>query len=183
MKKFFCGTSNPWNAFQSAFAEHPFEVYAMTRDQVSMLYHTMKDHLTRHVDALTARPTGSLWDYVPEPRLPTARQLIDDARSANSGVDDPADDGHDEAMDYDHAHPEPRQVPKERKKSEEETILHQEANEACSQWVDQMTNLSKSAMPLGFKIASVVVALISVGLVAEPFWSPAAVDVPVSLLQ
>ena len=81
MKKIFGGISNPRNAFQSAFAEQPFDTYAMTRRQVAMFYHTMKDYLVRPVDALTARPTGSLWDYVPEPRLHTAQPLINDARS------------------------------------------------------------------------------------------------------
>ena len=94
MKRIVGGIANPWNAFQSAFAEQPFDVYAMTRRQVSMFYHTMKDHLVRHVDALTARPTGSLWDYVPEPRLHATQPLINDALRANAGVADPADDGY-----------------------------------------------------------------------------------------
>ena len=218
MKKFLCGISNPWNAFQSAFAEQPFEVYAMTRDQVSMLYHTMKDHLTRHVDALTARPIGSLWDYVPEPRLHIAQPLINDAQPANAGVVDPADEvewfaedalrcrGCERFMYRDDAYPcmdchaapfhlecleshydrctaRPRQAHKEKEKAEEEEILQQEADDACAQWVNQMTNLSKIAMPLGRRITSVVVALISVALAVEPFCSPAAADAPVPLLQ
>ena len=68
-------------------------------------------------------------------------------------------------------------------KAKEEEILQREADDACAQWVDQMTNLSKIAMPLGRRITSVVVALISVALAVEPIWSPAAVDVPVPLLQ
>ena len=66
---------------------------------------------------------------------------------------------------------------------EEGEVLKQEADDACSQWVDQMTNLSKIAMPLGRRITSIVVALISVALAVEPFWSSAAADAPVPLLQ
>ena len=84
---------------------------------------------------------------------------------------------------YAQAHPEPQEARKEKEKAEEEEILQQEADEACSQWVDQMTNLANSAMPLGRKIASIVVALTSVWLAFEPFWSPAAADAPVPLLQ
>ena len=77
-----------------------------------------------------------------------------------------------------------QQVPGGKKKAEkEEEILQQEADDARVQWVDQMTNLSNIAMPLSRRIASIVVALISVALAVEPFWSPAAVDVPVPLLQ
>ena len=65
----------------------------------------------------------------------------------------------------------------------EEEILQKESDEARSQWVDQMTNLSRGAMPLGRKITSVVVALVSVGLAVGPFGSPAAADAPVPLLQ
>ena len=99
MKKIFGGMNNPWNAFQSAFAEPPFDIYSTTRRQVAMFYHTMEDHLVRHVDALTARPTGSLWDYVPEPRLHTAQPLINDAQPANTGVVDPANEGCGDAED------------------------------------------------------------------------------------
>ena len=298
MKRIVGGMNNPWNAFQSAFAEQPFDTYAMTKCQVAMFYHTMKDHLVRHVDALTARPTGSLWDYVPEPRLHVAQPLINDARvgvgqpefateacfvcnvfgpcpctqAVNTGVVDPEEDtmkanedrGNAEAalrclgcgrfmhrddvygcMDcpatpfhleclephYEQAHPRPQQafegtsnqhskrerrcticgeyanVPfyncnfcdaspsyhhgrccywsprRKKEKVNEEEILQYESDEARLQWVDQMTNISKSAMPLGRKIASIVVALVSVGLAVGPFRSPDAADVPVSLLQ
>ena len=84
---------------------------------------------------------------------------------------------------YDQAHPQPQQARKEKEKAEEEEILQQEADDACSQWVDQMTNLSKIAMPLGRRITSIVVALVSVALAVEPFWSSAAADAPVPLLQ
>ena len=218
MKKLFGGINDPWNAFQSAFAEQPFDIYAMTRRQVAMFYHTMKDHLVRHVDALTARPTGSLWDYVPEPRLHAAQPLINDAQPANTGGVDPADEGWGDAEDVlrclgcerimhrddvypcmdchaipfhleclelhcDQAHSRPQQADKEKEKAEEEEILQQEADDARSQWVDQMTNLSKIAMPLGRRITSIVVALVSVALSVEPFWSSAAADAPVPLLQ
>ena len=83
----------------------------------------------------------------------------------------------------DHAHPRPRQELKEKEDAEEEEILQQEADDARSQWVNQMTNLSKIAMPLGRRITSIVVALVSVALAVEPFWSSAAADAPVPLLQ
>ena len=103
MKKLVGGIANPWNAFQSAFAEQPFEVYAMTRRQVSMFYHTTKDHLARHVEALSVRPTGSLWDYVPEPRLHAAQPQANDAHAMNAGADDPADEGYFTADEGDNA--------------------------------------------------------------------------------
>ena len=65
----------------------------------------------------------------------------------------------------------------------EEEILQEESDEARSQWVDQMTNLSNSAMPLGRKITSTMVALVSVGLAVGPFWSSVDADAPASLLQ
>ena len=71
--------------------------------------------LARHVDALVVRPTGSLWDYVPEPRRQTARPLINDAHSMNMGVADSADAGHD-----DHAHVQPQQVREVNAEAEEE---------------------------------------------------------------
>ena len=215
--KNIAGMSNPWNAFQSAFTEHPFDVYAMRQSQVAMFYHTMKDHLDRHVEALSPRPTGSLWDYVPEPRLHIARPLINDAQPANEGVVDPDNEGFGEAAEtirclgcgrfmhdhdvypclychatpfhleclethYEKTHPKPQEA-KKKEEAEEEEILQQEADEACSRWVDQMSNLANSAMPLGRKIASIVVALTSVWLACEPFWSPGAADAPVPLLQ
>ena len=70
-----------------------------------MLYHTAKDHLVRHVGALAARPTGSIWDYVPEPRLHIARPLINDARV---GVVDPEEDAMHENEDRDDAENAPR---------------------------------------------------------------------------
>ena len=72
-----------------------------------------------------------------------------------------------------------QQAHKEKENAEEEKILQQEADDACAQWVSQMTNLSKIAMPLSCRIASIVIALISVVLAAESFWSPATVDAPV----
>ena len=87
---------------------------------------------------------------------------------------------------YEQAHPRPQQAHKEKEKAEEEEILQQEADDARSQWVNHMTNLSRFAMPFGrrsFRIASIAVALVSVGLSAEPFWATTAADVPVPLLQ
>ena len=86
---------------------------------------------------------------------------------------------------YDQVHPRAQLPDKEKEKAEEEEeeILQQEADDARAQWVDQMANLSKIAMPLSRRITSVVVALVSVALAVEPFWSPAAADAPVPLLQ
>ena len=192
-----------------------------------MLYHTTKDHLARRVDALTVRPTGSLWDYVPEPRLHNAQPLINDAQLSNVNVVDPADEvewfaeekcqgcgkfmfrcavwnlkAHalDDAYSCVNCHAapfhlecleshcdrctaRPQQAYKEKEKAEAEEILQQEADDARTQWVNQMTNLSKISMSLGRKITSAVVAFISVALTVESFWSPAAADAPVPLLQ
>ena len=214
--------------FKVLFAEQPFDIYAMTRGQVAMFYHTMKDHLVRHVDALTARPTGSLWDYVPEPCLQTAPPLINDAsigmgnsdfeQQASSDVVDSANEDRDEAADTfrclgcgqfmhsdevylcvdcpacpfhllclelhcSQAHPRPQEAYKEKEKAEEKEILQREADDAHSQWVDQMTNLSKIAMPSSRRITSYVVALVSVALAVGSFWSPAVADSPLPLLQ
>ena len=65
----------------------------------------------------------------------------------------------------------------------EQEFLHQENEEARTQWVDHVTNLSKCATPLRRKATSIVVALVSVGLAVGSFWSPTAADVSVSLLQ
>ena len=192
-----------------------------------MFYHTMKDHLVRHVEAMTARPTGSLWDYVPEPRLQTTPPLINDAsigmnhsdfeQQASSDVVDSANEDRDEAADTfqclgcgehidiaylcldcsacpfhllclelhcSQAHSRPQEAYKEKEKAEEEKeILQREADDAHSQWVDQMTNLSKIAMPSSRRITSYVVALISVALAVEPFWSSAAAEEPMPSLQ
>ena len=71
----------------------------------------------------------------------------------------------------------------EKKKAEEGEILQQEADDALAQWVDQATNLSKIAMPLGRRITIVVVTFVSVALAVGSFWSSAAADAPVPLLQ
>ena len=177
MKRIFGGMNNPWNAFQSAFAEPPFDIYDTTRGQVSMFYHTMKDHLVRHVGVFTDRPTGSLWDYIPEPRPHAAQPLINN--EVNPGIVDPINEVRGEAE----AHPRPQEVQEKKDKTKEEEILQREKEEARPQRVDQMTNLSEVAMPLGHKITSILVALVSVGLAVGPFWSPATADVPVPLLQ
>ena len=226
MEKIVSGTTNPWNAFQSAFTEPPFDIYAMTRSQVAMFYYTMKDHLVRHVDALTARPTGSLWDYVPEPRLQTTPPLINDAsigmsdsdfnQQESSDVVDSINEDREEASDTfqclgcgehidiaylcldcsacpfhlrclelhcSQTHSRPHVVKDKEKAEEEKEILQGEADAARSQWVDQMDKVSKTAMPLSYRIVNTVVVLVAVGLVVEPYWSPAAADVPVPLLQ
>ena len=83
---------------------------------------------------------------------------------------------------YQRAHPRPQEVPEKDVKAEEE-ILQREADDARAQWVKQMTNLSKIAMPRGRKIAGIAAAIVSVVLAVEPFWSTAAAHAPVSLLQ
>ena len=81
------------------------------------------------------------------------------------------------------AHSRSQQVPKENERAKEEEILQKESEEARLQWVDQMTYLSRGATPRSRKITSIVVALVSVGLAVRKFWSPAAADAPVPLLQ
>ena len=80
-------------------------------------------------------------------------------------------------------HPQPKEVYEKEDKADEERILQQEAEDARSQWVEQMTNLSKIATPLSRKITSMVVALVSVALAFEPLWSTVVADAPVLLLQ
>ena len=248
MKRVFGGIKHPWNAFQSAFAEHPFDAFAMTKSQVAMFYYTIKDHLSRHVTALTARPTGSLWDYVPEPRLHAAQPLINDIRAgvrsselvtetcsarnapgpgqatqpAEAGVTDLVNEDCDDTegtlqclgcgqlikwimhrddtyacMDcragpfhikcleshYEQAHPRPQQAFKEEERAKENEILHRESEEARSLWANHMTNLSKSATPLNYKIISMMAVFASVGLAVGPFWTSTAADAPAALLQ
>ena len=78
-KKLFNGIVNSWNALQSAFTEPPFDVFAMNRAQVAMLCYTIKAHLRMHVEVYSKKSKGSLWDFIPEPRLPV---------SASSGSND-----------------------------------------------------------------------------------------------
>ena len=85
-------------------------------------------------------------------------------------------------LHYDREHPRAQLPDKEKAQTEEEVILEQEVEEASAQWVDQMANLSKIAMPFNRGIASVAIALVSVVLAFEPLWSPTAADAP-ALLQ
>ena len=60
----------------------------MSRSQVAMLYHTVKDHLKRHCPILSSRSSGSIWDYIPKPRLPAkmhSSSIIADATSTMGG--------------------------------------------------------------------------------------------------
>ena len=68
-KKLFNGIVNSWNALQSAFTEAPFDIFAMSRTQLAMLCYTIKLHLRMHVEPCSPDPRGSLWDFIPEPRL------------------------------------------------------------------------------------------------------------------
>ena len=198
-----------------------------------MLYRTVKAHLNCHVEALSPRPTGSLWDYVPEPRLPDVTQPLpndicagrvqpnapdtgtveeeEDIQTDEEKCDDAkatlkclgcgrfmhkddvypcmyagcrASPFHLECIElhYERAHPLPQQKA-ECEGPNEEDVLTRESVEARSQWVDQMTNLSKISMPLGRKLVSAAVVLVSMGLAVGPFWSPAVVDTHVSFLQ
>ena len=218
MKKILGGIANPWNALQSALTEQPFEVYALSRSQVSMLYHTMKDHLIRHVEVLTTRPTGSIWDYIPEPRLHDAQPPNNDAQPGDADFVNPEDmverdpEGrirchgcgrfmhrddvypcmdchmspfHLECLEphYDQCPARPQRAHKEKEKAEEKEILQEEAEDARSQWAYQMAKLSEITMPLSRKIASIAIALVSVALAVDPFWSPATANTPVSLLK
>ena len=72
---------------------------------------------------------------------------------------------------------------KEQEKAEEKEILQEEADDARSQWAYQMAKLSEITTPFGRKVASIVIALASVALAVDPFWSPAAANTPVSLLK
>ena len=87
---------------------------------------------------------------------------------------------------YGRVHPRPEQAEEEKKKAKEEEILQREADDARSQWVNHMTNLSRFAMPFGrrsLRIASIVVALVSLRLSTEPFWATTPADEPLPLLQ
>ena len=86
-------------------------------------------------------------------------------------------------LHYDRCPARPQQAHKDKEKAEEKEILQEEADDARSQWVDQMATLSKITMPLSRRITSIVIALVSVALAVDPFWSPATADTPVSLLQ
>ena len=85
-------------------------------------------------------------------------------------------------LHYERAHPLPQREA-EWKGSKEEDVLTQESVEARSQWVDRMTNISGTPMPLGRKLVSAAVVLVSMGWVVGPFWSPAVADTYVSFLQ
>ena len=195
-----------------------------------MFYHTMKDHLARHVDALIVRPTGSLWDYIPNPRSHNLQPPINSTQSQGANVVDPADEVewfvgeedtrckgcekfmfrcaawnlrahaiddaytcmdcraapfHLECLEVhrDQCPTRPQQSHKEKERIEEEEILQQEADDARIQWANQMTYLQNISMPLSRKITSAVVILVSVALTIESFWSSAAVDAPMPLLQ
>ena len=66
---------------------------------------------------------------------------------------------------------------------DEEDMLAKESVEAHSQLVDRMINISKISMPRGSKLASIAVALVSMGFAVGPFWSADAPDTHVSFLQ
>ena len=84
---------------------------------------------------------------------------------------------------YERAHPRLQPAEKQKKRTEEEEILRQEADDAHSQWVDQMANLSEIATPISHRIIGAAVAFVSVVLASESFWSPVGADAPMPLLQ
>ena len=147
------GMHHPWNAFQSAFTEQPFEVYSMDRSQVAMLYHTVRDHLARHGQVVSVRPTGSFWDYIPEPRLFVGGQLAPDAS-----------------------------LPHRRGTHEREALMR-ESKDAEARWIDQMRELPNTPMPRRCKIIIFLIALVPITLAIDPLCSAAKVDPQVSLIQ
>ena len=151
------GMHHPWNAFQSAFTEQPFEVYSMDRSQVAMLYHTVRDHLARHGQVVSVRPTGSFWDYIPEPRLFVGGRLAPDASLLYQGGN--------------------------RGRTHERETLMKESRDAEVQWIDQMTELSNTPMPRRCKIIIFLIALVPITLAIDPLCSAAKVDPQVSLIQ
>ena len=106
-----------------------------------MLYHTVKDHLQRHVPVLSSRPTGSLWDFVPEP---PRRTEGDNSQPHETSVADPAN--------------------ADIKQEEGEEVPNQESEDVGSQWVEQMMTASDAPMPLKSKVANFVVALLAITL-------------------
>lgn len=147
------GMCHSWNAFQSAFTEQPFEVYSMDRSQVAMLYHTVKDHLGRHCQIVSVRPTGSIWDYIPEPRLFVGGRLAPDAS-----------------------------LPRQGRAHEQET-LRRESKDAVARWTDQMNELSNTPMPRRCKIILFLTALVPITLAIDPLSSATKEDTRVLLIQ
>jgi len=147
-RKAFKNFANPWNAFQSVFVEAPFDVFNMEVGQVAMLYHTVKDHLNRHLLALTLRPTGSIWDFVPEP---PRRSNTNDLQPVPEAVADPA------GVDV---------------QQEEEDTLKRESEELSSMWVEQMMTASNAPMPLNQKVANFTIALLAIAVAMVAFHSP-----------
>ena len=155
MKKGHRSYCNPWCAFESVFTEPPFDLFDMQVAQVSMLYHTVKDHLKRHVPVLSPRPTESLWDYVPE-------FSIHDEK------------GHVPRHEVD---------PKNAATAQEEEKPIQEDEDANMQWVEQMMNASDASMPFKYKVANLIVALLATTLAIITSFDPTTADSSATQLQ
>ena len=154
---------NPWNAFRSAFAEPPFDVFYFKENQVAMVYWTMKDHLARHAPTLTPRPIGSLWDFVPPgvTWMPPESQAR--AEAAPVAPPAPAPPGDSAPTD-------------EIEKDEEEEISLPEDEDVSSQWVKQMMKIRDAPMPLKHKVANIIVALLATTLAVAAAYLPTGAD-------
>jgi len=159
---------NPWCAFESAFAEPPFEVFTMRVEQVAMLYYTMKDHLSRHVPTLASRPSGSLWDFVPGVH-DTSKQWCLIPKMTRCLYYGQSDWMEEKAREI----AEPK----------EEEISNSENEEANSQWVEQMMKASDAPMPFKHKVANAIVALLATTLAILASYEPTAADSVTPQLQ
>ena len=160
MKRVYKNFSNPWCAFESAFAEPPFDVFDMHVGQVAMLYHTVKDHLKRHVPVLSSRSTGSLWDFVPEPLTPTESEI----NPANAAAQQ-------EEETSTHAQSVGPCPSSARKK------------DAGTQWVEQMKKASDATMPFTHQVGNFIVALLAITLAIVASFGPTAADSSAPQLQ
>ena len=122
-----------------------------------MLYHTVRDHLARHGQVVSVRPTGSFWDYIPEPRLFVGGRLAPDASLLYQGGN--------------------------RGRTHERETLMKESRDAEVQWIDQMAELANTPMPRRCKIIIFLIALVPITLAIDPLYSVAKVDPQVSLIQ
>ena len=196
------GVKNAWCAFESAFAEPPFNVFDMQVGQVAMLYHTVKDHLNRHCPPLSIRSTGSLWDHVPEPKASEQQtnreylclecgqpiQKVHEQRCMRC-LEKPFHKGclesHLTTCYSSQRSPQTEEEidPVSAEMKQEESIPVHEGEDTSSQWVKQMMEASVAPMPFKQKVANFAIALSAIMLAAWASYSPADVDSPVPNLQ
>ena len=148
--------TNPWNAYESAFAEYPFEVFCLSVGQVAMGYRTMKDHLKRHAVSLSPRPTGSLWEYIPsssvlstqfpQPRVAEEENpqphAVQSENVANAAMVEEEEGG----------------------EEEEEESTDEDDDDVRSQWVKHMMNVQDAPMSFKSKVANATIALLAIAL-------------------